>query len=184
MIELKSLGAEDEEIVLNWRNNPEIARFMYTDHVISQDEHRSWLRNALTDEAQRHWIIHYDAAPVGLVSVTNLDARHSSAQWAFYLASPNVRGKGVGSAVDYLILEFVFEELGLHRLSCAVLAFNEQVIAMHESFGFRREGQLRGAIRKGEEWIDVILLSQLREEWALHRLQHRDRLSERGLIAS
>ncbi len=183
MTELKPLGTADEAMVLAWRNNPEIARFMYTDHIIPPDEHRSWLNAALTDRSQRHWIIHYDGSPVGLVSVTNIDAWHSSAKWAFYLASPNVRGKGVGSVVEFLTLEFVFEELGLRRLSCEVLAFNQQVIAMHESFGFRREGQLRNAIRKGEGWTDVVLLSQLRDEWILNRLHHRNRLIERGLIA-
>lgn len=109
--------------------------------------------------------------------MTRADPQHSSVEWAFYLASSNVRGRGVGSQVELKVLEFAFGELGLHRLSCAVLAFNEPVVRMHESFGFVREGILRGAIWKDEGWTDVVLLGQQREEWEANRDQVRERLA-------
>lgn len=182
MIELRPLEGDDETRLLNWRNDPDISRFMYYDHVISVAEHHAWLQNALTSASQRHWIIQLDEVPVGLASVTKINPVHGSAEWAFYLAPPTVRGRGVGSVVEYRVLEFAFIELGLKRLSCAVLAFNEPVIAMHESFGFEREGVLRKAIQKNDERVDVVLLAQLQEEWFTLRGRISQKLSGRGLL--
>lgn len=182
MVDLRPLNLGDEARLLRWRNDPEIARFMYSDHVISEAEHHAWLKSALTCASQRHWIIELDETPVGLASVTKIDSVHASADWAFYLASTAVRGRGVGSVVEYRVLEFAFLELGLKRLSCAVLAFNGPVIAMHESFGFEREGLLRSAIQKNEERVDVVILSQLQEEWLALRPKIGQQLSERGLL--
>lgn len=182
MVGLVPLSVSDGPRILRWRNDPGISRFMYTDHVISEAEHAAWLEAAIHDDAQRHWVIHLDGEPVGLASITHIDRVHSSAEWAFYLASPEVRGRGVGSVVEYRVLECVFRELALERLSCAVLAFNEAVVAMHESFGFTREGTLRSAIRKSDGRVDVVLMGQLRDEWMARRDAHRVALLDRGLI--
>lgn len=84
--------------------------------------------------------------------------------------------------MEFKVLECAFDDLGLNRLACAVLAFNEPVIAMHESFGFRREGTLRSAIKKGDSFVDVVLLAQLRDEWDANREGLRARLESRGML--
>jgi len=175
MVELKPLEISHAELVRSWRNNPEISRYMYSDHHISESEHDAWLTSTLADPTSHYWVIRLESEPVGLAGVTTVSSRHSSAEWAFYLASPAVRGKGVGSQVELSVLDFAFEELRLHRLSCAVLSFNEAVIAMHKSFGFVQEGVLRRAIRKSDGWVDVTLLAQLSNEWEENRKRYEDR---------
>lgn len=185
VIELSPLLLEDGPRILSWRNNPEVSRYMYNDHPITLSEHDSWLQAAIHDDAQLHWVVRLDGEPVGLASVTRINRVHSTAEWAFYLASPGARGRGVGSVIEYEILEFVFHNLGLERLACnGILAFNEAVIALHESFGFIREGVLRSAIQKNNGRLDVVLMGQLRHEWFARRDQHAAKLVTRGLMTS
>ena len=88
------------------------------------------------------------------------------ASWAFYIADPSARGKGTGAFTEYTILELVFSEMELRKLSCEVLASNPAVLAMHERFGFVREGCFREQILKAEGPVDVHRLGILSREWS------------------
>ena len=59
----------------------------------------------------------------------------------------------------------MFDELKLNKLKCEVFVFNEQVIKMHEKFGFRREAYFREHCLKNGTYIDVVGLAMLRSEW-------------------
>ena len=151
--------------MLGWRNAPDVARYMYGEHLIGEAEHARWLEAALTLEDRRYWIIELDAAPVGLANLARIDLQAGRCEWAFYLAEPAVRGRGVGAGVEWLVLGYVFETLGLRKLWCEVLADNTAVIRLHERFGFVREALLREHVVKGGAPRDVVGLGLLRAEW-------------------
>lgn len=181
-MQLRKMCPEDKEKVWRWRNMPEVAQYMYTDHFITPEEHETWFRQVLQDPSRRYWIIVVEDEDVGVVNLYNLDLHHRRAHWAFYIASPNVRGKGVGSFVEYSVLCHVFDELGLNKLCCEVLDFNEAVIKMHKSFGFQEEGRFRQHIVKDGKPHDVICLGMLRNEWIDKRAEIEERLKSKGLL--
>jgi UDP-4-amino-4,6-dideoxy-N-acetyl-beta-L-altrosamine N-acetyltransferase len=179
-VELRPVRAADRERLRGWRNQPDIRRWMYTDHEISEAEHARWFEAVIGEPRPRHWIIEADAAPIGLVNLYDLQPAHRRAAWAYYIAEPSVRGKGVGACVEYLTLERAFGEFGLNRLTCEVLADNEAVIALHESVGFRREALFRQHDIKAGQPADVVGLALLAEDWSAQRDACRERLSARG----
>lgn len=180
MITLRPLVPGDQERLRTWRNQPDIARYMHTDHTIGPEEHARWFSRVLTDPDVLYRMIELDGAPVGLVYITPIDRRNRRCSWAFYLASPSVRGRGVGSFVEYWVLNEVFEVLGLERLCCEVLGFNQPVIDMHRSFGFTEEGRLRRHVLKADGFHDVVLLGMLRDEWRANRAAITARLRAKG----
>ena len=44
---------------------------------------------------RRYWIIEVNDEPVGLINLADIDETHRRCAWAYYLASPSVRGLGV-----------------------------------------------------------------------------------------
>jgi pseudaminic acid biosynthesis N-acetyl transferase len=164
-VTFRPLSLADIIRVREWRNLPEVARYMYTDHEISEAEHASWFGKALDAPDRRYWIIELDSIPVGLANVYDINTSHRRAYWAFYLADPTVRGRGVGSATERFVLRYAFEELALNKLCCEVLGSNEAVVAMHSKFGFVVDGTLRSHIWKQDHFEDVVALSMLAEEW-------------------
>lgn len=168
-VRLRPLEFSDGPQVLGWRNLPDIARWMYTDHEITVPEHARWLAGAINQSDRRYWIIELDGRPVGLTNLYDIRLDHLRAYWAIYLADPSVRGRGVGSSAQRLVMRYAFEELGLERLCCEALAANEDAIRMYERHGFRVEGTLRQHIRKGSERVDVVTLGLLLDEWAARR---------------
>lgn len=178
-IELKPLTAEDIELVRNWRNSKEIAQYMYTEEEISVEQQQKWFASIQNRTDCKYWIIEYDGKKLGLANLVDISSTFQSCYWAFYLGDSSVRGAGVGSKVEYNVLQFVFEELKLNKLRCEVFVQNDPVIKMHEKFGFRREAYYREHCIKGDQKLDVVGLAMLRSEWNQLKDQHYKRIYER-----
>jgi UDP-4-amino-4,6-dideoxy-N-acetyl-beta-L-altrosamine N-acetyltransferase len=168
-VSLRPLELADITRILAWRNLPEVAAYMYTDHRISEAEHARWFAAAMTDESRAYWIIELDGEPVGLANLYDISTLQKRAYWAFYLADGRVRGRGVGSATERFVLRHVFGVRGLDKLCCEVLATNEGVVKMHQRYGFQVDGVLRRHVIKAGERVDVVTMSLLRDEWAASR---------------
>ncbi len=84
--------------------------------------------------------------------------------------------------MEYEVIRTAFEEFGLNKLCCEVLATNASVISMHESFGFRREALFRQHVWKSDKPVDVVALALLRSEWLMSQPGLRDRLIARGVL--
>src|SRR5665213_293025 len=153
-VALRAVGPEDSGRLLDWRNRPEVSAYMYTDHPISPDEDG------------RYWIIELDGAPVGMANLAVIDAGRRRCEWAYYLAEPSVRGRGVGAVVEFMVIDHVFRDLGLNKLWCEVLIDNEAVWKLHESFGFEREALFRDHVWKADRFQDVVGLGLLAQDWA------------------
>ena len=180
IVELRALSDDDNERLFAWRNTPEVAAYMYTDHRISPEEHARWFAGIAGDPRRAYWIIVVDGSPVGLANFYDIDRTHGRAAWAYYLADPGMRGKGVGGFVEYLMIEQAFGGLKLRKLWCEVLASNEAVWRLHQKFGFKEEARLRAHVLKGGEAQDVIGLGLLAEEWAESRAAMAERLRRMG----
>jgi len=177
---LRSLTTLDSPLILGWRNAPEVAAYMYSDHQISQDEHDRWFAGIEGDDRRAYWIIEVDGVPAGLANFYDIDRRHRRCAWAYYLADPSVRGKGVGSFVEYWMIEQAFGSLGMGKLWCEVLASNEPVWRLHGKFGFVQEARFRRHVIKDGAPQDVLGLGLLEDEWEALRPAMAERLRSAG----
>ena len=179
-LRLRRLAPDDSARVLAWRNSPDVAAYMYSDHQISQAEHDRWFEGALTASDRHYWIIEADDTPVGLANLARIDPAAQRCEWAYYLGEPSTRGQGLGSRIEYIVLRHVFETLGFNKLWCEVLLDNKAVWKLHESFGFVREALYRQHVFKGGRFQDVVGLGMLRSDWRSARPAIEARLRAKG----
>ena len=164
----------DLSMVLEWRNASEVRRNMYTQHVITQEEHFNWFER-IQDNDQERWCLWYDSngEPMGIVNFKGIDQQHQRAFWGFY-AKPKA-GAGIGYRMELDALDLSFGELALHKLNCEVLSSNMAVVNLHKKVGFKEEGIFREQYFDGEQRIDIVRLGMLSSEWP----QYRDPLCRR-----
>lgn len=179
-IVMRDLREEDRARLLAWRNSPQVADYMYSDHQIGQAEHDRWFDGLAGDPRRRYWIIEANGEPVGLANLADIDRGNGRCAWAYYLASPSVRGLGVGSYVEFWIIEYVFGVLGLAKLWCEVLVSNEAVWKLHLLHGFEQEALFRRHVIKAGRPMDVIGLGLLAEDWRARREAMAERLRAKG----
>lgn len=164
-VRLVKLVEDDLEMVRQWRNSKEVSQYMYTENIISASDQQNWFNKISQSTNSIYWIIEYSGKKIGLASVTGIDSALQSCYWAFYLGDSSIRGAGIGAKVEYLVLEYVFNELNLNKLRCEVFVNNDKVIKMHEKFGFRREAYYREHCIKDNLKLDVVGLAILKSEW-------------------
>ena len=183
MIELTDLTEEHRWQVLDWRNDPDVARYMYQSDPVTREVHDVWFTRMLAAPDHLGWAVVMDGKPVGAAFLSSIDTGNSRASWGFYLADSSARGRGVGSAVLYLLLERAFTELKLHKLCSEVLSLNQASLTLHQKLGFVQEGLLREHSRRDGEWLDVHVLAIFEREWAQRRPGFKEKLRARGLVA-
>jgi len=164
-LEFCKLSEEHLELVRKWRTDPEVSKYMYTNPKITHEHQKKWYEKLKKDSTRRYWIIIADGEFVGVVNLYNIDLINKRCSWAYYLGETSVRGKGVGKQIELNILSYVFDDLGLNKLCCEVLAFNELVVKIHQKYGSKIEGRLQKRIYKNGEFHDVIVMGILKEEW-------------------
>jgi UDP-4-amino-4,6-dideoxy-N-acetyl-beta-L-altrosamine N-acetyltransferase len=170
------LGKSQLEQVRTWRNGPDVARFMYNDEEIAPAQHVAWFERIRRDPSASYWLIELDGHPVGLVNVVDLDFSGSSASWAFYIADPRTRGKGVGQYVEFCVLDCVFDYWKIDTLNCQVLASNPDVIALHTGVGFKEVRRIPARVVRDGTPIDAFAYAMTRHDWVTGQ---RERLAMR-----
>lgn len=164
---LRSIQDNELEIMRNWRNAPAVRANMYTRHEISSEEHLAWWARTRLREDQQYFMYANDGKPLGIVAFTMIDRVNSNCSWAFYAGLDTPRG--TGSKMEFVALEYVFNDLKLHKLHCEVLAFNTSVINLHRKFGFQVEGIFRQHHRTDSGYTDIYGLGILASEWVRKR---------------
>lgn len=161
---LTDLDTESQFRVREIRNEENVRRWMYTDHAISANEHLGWINRLKQDDRQIVFVVlNEEQNPLGVISVNSIDRLHKKADWAYYLTE-TARG-GLGSALEYSFINFIFDTLGMDKLNCEVLEGNDTVVKLHKKFLFQEEGFRRSNILKNGVRIGVHFLGLSREDW-------------------
>lgn len=177
---IRDIHTSELELMLSWRNAPAVRQNMYTRQEIRLTEHLSWWERIKDDARHRYFMYELDAVPLGIVGFNHIDQVNRNASWAFY-ASPTAP-RGTGSKMEYLAINYAFDELDLHKVFCEVLAFNEPVIKLHQKFGFKVEGVFREQHVIDQNFVDVFRLGLLEDEWAAHRDIMHDKIAKRPKV--
>ncbi|MEZ4569039.1 MAG: GNAT family N-acetyltransferase [Thermomicrobiales bacterium] len=123
-----------------------------------------WYENYVLARQDVAWFTVYDletGTPVGWTELKDIDTRHGTAEFAIMIGEPEARGKGFGSEVTRLIVEYGFNVLGLHNIHLYYLSFNMPARRAYEKAGFREYGRRSGAHRSGLERFDVVYMECL-----------------------
>lgn len=150
--------------VLRIRNEPDIRKNMYTDHIIQPDEHLGWVKSLDKSQSAVFFAVMFDGAVIGGASLTAISRAHRRADWAFYI-SKAYHGRGLGSALERQFIDMAFEKFGIEKLNCEVISFNETVVEMHKRFGFIVEGERRNHVVRDGKRYNTVLLGMTKEEW-------------------
>ena len=111
----------------------------------------------------------------GAMQVRRLDPVFEAAEWEGTLA-PSARGTGAFLEAARLVGSFAFGAIGAHRLEARVLLQNGRANSALRKLGAVQEGILRRSARRGDEYLDQVLWSVLKEDWTERWVSTRPRV--------
>ena len=94
-----------------------------------------------------------------------------------FIGEPEFWGRGFASDAVMTMLGYAFERFDLHMVELWTLADNNRAIAAYERCGFVPEGRLRERSWKDGAWVEHVVMSITREEFAAARDARQRRAS-------
>ena len=140
---------------------------------ISPDAYGAGFPQALTAQDRTPFII-YDRTsmqPIGYTDLHRIDYRNRTAEFAIGIGEAAYRGKGYGTEVTRLMLDYAFTAQGLASLMLSVVAVNEAGIRAYTKAGFCEIGRRRQAWLLGGQLWDIVYMDCLASEVEPSRLR-------------
>jgi RimJ/RimL family protein N-acetyltransferase len=105
----------------------------------------------------------FDTA-IGIFQVRDLGLQFQTAEWGFAIGAA-FWGTGVFHESAQLVLDFVFETLGVHRLEARAAILNGRGNGALQKLGAVQEGILRRSFLCGGRYLDQALYALLGSDW-------------------
>jgi RimJ/RimL family protein N-acetyltransferase len=161
---------DDLPVMLNWINDREQAIFNAPYKPVSLLQHQEWFESVQRRSDMQLFGVRLSETGelIGTCQLHSINRVHRSAELQIRLGDVQQRGKGYGTEAVRLLLEFAFKDLNLHRVNLHVFSTNHAAIRVYEKVGFAREGLLRSAAYINGEYVDVLVMGILQNEYAGH----------------
>lgn len=161
---IRPVEERDLNILFAWRNSERIRAFMYTDHLITMDEHLKWFHYIRHGNTGHALIFEDGGRPLGTVNINRINRSDNSCHWGFYVGDSSAP-KGSGTALGCLGLRYIFEHLRLDMVTGEAFSFNRASIGLHLKLGFQPAEEPSCKVLKNGSYKEVLRFSLSKGMW-------------------
>jgi RimJ/RimL family protein N-acetyltransferase len=162
----------DAQLMNHWRRDTQYARLLDSDPVrlFNKAENKEWLEKMQKKECFDgiEFMIYAlpEDKPIGFIGLDGINWHHGNSWVGIGIGERDYWSKGFGTEAMQMVARYAFEELGLHRITLNVFAYNTRAIRSYEKVGFKIEGKIVEAVhRDGQRW-DVVFMGLLRDDFS------------------
>lgn len=170
-VQLRALQKDDYELLLPFAlQEPEIWKYSLKP-AAGAEGWRNYLDAALAarEEKKEYPFIVFDKRQqkyAGSTRFYDIQLDNQTLQLGYTWYGKDFQGTGLNKHCKFLLLQFVFEEIGAERVEFRADYANKRSIAAMQSLGCKIEGVLRNHLPKYDgSRRDSIILSILKDEW-------------------
>jgi RimJ/RimL family protein N-acetyltransferase len=170
---LRPAEREDIPLLVRWINDERTVVHLGARAPIGQALEEGWFERMTEAQGRDRWYfiscLRADERPIGNVGLFEIDLTNGSAGIGITIGDPADQGRGLGTDVMEVLLDFGFGELRLERMWLDVYEGNARAFRSYEKAGFVLEGTLRHAVYRRRRYQNVLRMAILRAEWADRR---------------
>lgn len=164
LVNFTNLTEQEKEMVREWRNSSAIREWMFTDHVITREEHSSFVQGLKEDNKSYYWVVKNKANEYsGVIYLNRIDVKSRNAYLGIYV-NPCEEKKGEGRVMMDALIRFAFNVLHFHTLKAEVIEGNVRALSLYKRSGLVEEGRLKEFVLKDNIWKDVIVMGIINEK--------------------
>jgi RimJ/RimL family protein N-acetyltransferase len=138
----------DAPHVVRWANDPEFAWFQWgrrPGRFPDDAAARSWM-DVIAEHRGVTFVIEHEGRAVGQANYRDVQPKGRSAEVGIGIGEPGLWGRGLGREALGLLVRHLVDDLGLHRITLSVLAYNDRAISAYRAVGFEVEGIERDGV--------------------------------------
>lgn len=166
LVSLIPISLEDTELIVRWRNNPNVQNNFVFRETFTNEMHINWMNNKVATGKVVQFIIQDNKTKkkIGSVYLRDIDNIFKSAEYGIFIGEDDFRGRGFGSEAAKLIVDYAFKHMKLHRIFLRVFEKNTAAVTSYKKVGFEVEGIARDIVYLDDEYHDMIFMSLINEE--------------------
>jgi RimJ/RimL family protein N-acetyltransferase len=147
----------DTELLVRWRSDPEIKKWMFSQEEISRSSHLEWFH---TRQNRIDYVIclKEGCRPIGAVNFKNIDNATNRAEAGKMIGDKSQWGKGYATEAFGMWLHFGFEHLGFQWIYIRTLSSNSANIAVNQRLGFEICCTERDVRIQPEKVVDIVTM--------------------------
>lgn len=168
-VTLRSMTRDDLERLCQFNNDVEVELAGGGDPPIPQSLAR--LQAEYDQNAGRGgrdgstFAIEADGKFIGQCALFNFDDVAHTAELGITIGDKAYWGKGYGREAIQLLLDYGFRLRNFRKVWLKVLGNNERGIRAYRACGFVEEGRLRAHVWSNGQYVDLVQMGVLRDEW-------------------
>lgn len=168
MVTIRPLEKSDVDHLMTWVNNPEIVgRFVTFSRTepFTREEEEVYVQNAIQDPKTHLYSIFHKDTYVGQVGLMSVDSCSFNARVSCLISSKEYMGKGYAIEALKLLLKEAFTVLDMNKVWLQVSIPNIRATRVYRNVGFIQEAILRQEYLIDGEFVDMIRMYILRDQW-------------------
>lgn len=160
---LRPITDDDTDLIINWRNSDAVRPYFIYQKPFTKEGHERWMETMIKSGLGYQFIVCLieDDTPVGCTYLRDYNREHSKIEYGVFLGSEEVKGKGIGTEILTLTLQFAFEELGVHKVFARAFADNAASVGSFLKGGFEKEAYLKDEVYVNGEYRDIVFLAKI-----------------------
>jgi RimJ/RimL family protein N-acetyltransferase len=100
---------------------------------------------------------------IGDIGVHFIDSNNFQCEIGCTL-NKKIHGKGYATETVGVVIDYLFNKLGKHRIIASIDPENKSSIALVERLGFRKEAHFKQSLLINEKWVDDIIYAMLKSD--------------------
>jgi RimJ/RimL family protein N-acetyltransferase len=161
---LRPVEEEDIELIHRWMNHPEIWHYMDYERPVSRADVAEDIERSRA-EGFPFTIVAGDR-PVGRIGLNQFRRRDRVCALYLFIGEPAFWGKGYAQDAVMALLGFAFDRWDLNLVELWTLGDNDRARGTYKRSGFVEEARLRDRSWKDGGWVDHVVMSVSREDFA------------------
>jgi RimJ/RimL family protein N-acetyltransferase len=141
-VSLRPMTHEDAPALMRWANDPGFAWFQWgrnPSRWTGEAAARDWI-DRFAERDGGLFAIEYEGRAIGQANYRDWQPKAKSAEVGIGIGEPALWGMGLGREALSLLVRHLVDDLGAHRITLHVLAFNDRAINSYRACGFEVEG--------------------------------------------
>ena len=167
-IYLRPVGLDDAVIIREWHNDPELKKLARVgEKKTTLKQEKEDIKAALKSSNQVYHliIVKSDDNPIGFIRFNYIDKYSGNAWLRMTIGDKKSQGKGYAQDALHCYLKWMFNKLGIHRVTLECYSTNLRAIKFYKKIGFKKEGVLREAVFINKKYHDIISFGILRKDF-------------------
>jgi RimJ/RimL family protein N-acetyltransferase len=164
---LRSVKLDDAPRFVKWFNDPEVYQFIMTRGIKLKDE-KKWIKQKIKTEVKNDLFLCIDTKDgvhIGSIGLHKINSLYKHASLGISIGDKEYWDKGLGTEAAWLIINYGFKKLKLHRVDLDVYSTNPRAIKVYKNLGFKKEGIKRDHRLWKGKYYDSYMMSTLDREW-------------------